>query len=117
MSDTCVDFIWYTFLLGLPLLKVINLIVVWCHPIKGERLTQLYYTQGAHHQVVNGGEKKNVTTIVESSPSVLVGQRVQTLMGEGTVVETQGKVAVLELDWTLANNGKAMMFCQTTNLL
>jgi len=128
MSETCVDFIWYTFLLGLPLLKAINLVVVLMHPIKGERLTQLYYTQGDHHQVIDGGNKNNVNvttllpgtiTIVSSPSLVAVGDRVNTTMGRGTVVSMQsnGDVTVLQLDWTLANNGKAMMFCQTSNLL
>ena len=40
-------------------------------------------------------------------------------MGQGTVVERRdnGAVTVVDLDWTLANNGKVTMFVQTSNLL
>jgi len=55
MSTACVDFIWYTFLIGLPVLKLISLIIVIRHPIKGERLVQLYQKQGEHHQVIDDG--------------------------------------------------------------
>jgi len=55
MSTACVDFIWYTFLIGLPVLKLISLIIVIRHPIKGERLVQLYQKQGEHHQIIDDG--------------------------------------------------------------
>ena len=52
MSLECVNFIWYSYLVISPLLKLCVFVIVWLHPIKGERLTKLYLKQGDHHQVV-----------------------------------------------------------------
>ena len=43
---------------------------------------------------------------------------VTTIMGPGTVIERRdnGAKTVVELDWSLANGGKATMYCQTQNL-
>ena len=53
MSEDCIYFVWYTYLLGLPIMKLVVLAIVFYHPIKGDRLKRLYKTQGRHHQVVD----------------------------------------------------------------
>ena len=63
MSLDCVNFIWYSYLIIGPFLKFCVFIIVLLHPIKGERLTNLYLTQGDHHQVVTTGAVQQVETM------------------------------------------------------
>ena len=56
MSIDCVNFIWYSYLIVGPALKLCVFLIVLLHPIKGERLTALYIKQGDHHQVVRSAE-------------------------------------------------------------
>ena len=53
VSQTCVDVLWYSFLIGLPLIKCVVFVLVLTHPIRGERLVQLIRRQGEHHQAVD----------------------------------------------------------------
>jgi SulP family sulfate permease len=54
-----------------------------------------------------------------SSLSKECGDRVNTSMGHGTIVEVRknGQVCVVRLDWELANSGQATMIVETNNLL
>ena len=46
--------------------------------------------------------------------AVAPGTRVKTYMGPGTVQRTKkdGVTCVIELEWALANDGKATLFCR-----
>ena len=62
MSLDCVYFIWYSYLIIGPALKLCVFAIVLLHPIKGERLTSLYLKQGDHHQVIASVETTKMDT-------------------------------------------------------